>query len=1540
MPKPFDETTWRSRIAAWWRETAQDPEGTMRRLGVRTAYGLLTAGAWLPLLTAYAEDPGPAVAALVGVLSGVGTNLLSNLVQGVYEEATVPQQVEREIAERPDLRAEYQQMLARLEVLAAAQDALGEQWADFAARLREELTRLGGDLRVETGGAAVIFGNVRVQYGDLVGRDKIVIQIGTPPPVPDVTRLLEIYLRHLAERCGYLSLRGLDARAGDATARAARPRLAQVYIYLDTTTLVADGEGGRGKRHPPEMETLLERGEARRLGALEAVVVNRRAVLLGAPGYGKSAFVHHMAFCLAMARLESEGNWLKHLPGWPADEADALPILVTLRDFARWLVVEERERGTARTLEDFIADWLADHALVDFIGLLREMLRRGKTVVLLDGLDEVPSRELRGLVRDAVAAFAAQYPRCRFVVTCRTLSYQDPAWQLEGFPAFELAPFDEEKIDRFIEAWYGELTRLGVVRAEDAEGLARRLREAVRRPDLWRLAPNPLLLTVMALVHTHKGRLPEARALLYEDTVDLLLWRWEQVKAVGDKTVPRLRQLLLDAGRTDVDLKRVLWQLAFEACREGKAGEGPTIFRELHLLKVLAALHPEESWGWAQQVIEAMKLRAGLLLERTPEVFTFPHRTLQEYLAGAYLSSQADFARQAARLIEEGVFWREVILLAVGRLVYLGGDMDKPLALVGELCPAEAVDEEVAWRKAWLAGEVLVEMGLSRVRESALGRDLVERVRHRLAMLVETERLSPHERAEAGVVLGRLGDPRPGTGVTPDGMPNIVLKTVPEGACLLGSPEEDSSAHGEEKPQHQIYLYSYQLSLYPITNAQYALFIEDGGYENDRYWTEEGKAWRSQNGITYPEFWMRPGFDLPNQPVVGVSWYEAVAFCRWLTEKMREAGVIKSDEMFRLPTEAEWERAARGSDGRYWPWGDTPELLKADSPDRIANGLGIVGLFQAGASPFGVLDMVGKVWQWTNSAWQDYPYDPADGREDVQGHKRRVVRGGAWHSMVSETRVTHRRSLPLEIRLEEIGFRVALVSTSLRLEQNLPYISIEQFLFNAGFSVHRLDQLGLLCTSDHRLWRDTSPLYVGLALKRHLGLDTFWEFCEAARNIYEGKLHEQIALIIIDRPPRAGDLHQIFALRAQEGFTVVPLPRSLMSQARREGREMEALREQVDRYTGRTDLYDVRTAVTDVLSFFGRSRLLADLRRRLSAGRSLALFGVRKVGKSSLLGRLREEVPWPVALVDLEGYTGGLGYVYEEALLGWQAAVRLTFPALPLPEPPDWDGLPDAAAQARAFRRAVVDLLERLSSLPGRPGLLLFLDEMDVLFERPEYPDFAAVLRSVAEDPRCQGRFVLLAAGLEPTLNRVDRMGGARNPFYAFFGEVPLGPLAPEDARTMVVSIGGQMGVAYDEAALALLVEAGGGHPHLTRQLCSRAIEGLERPGRVEVERALRAIAAYLREPRNYPAESLWGMDAGGPPPAEADLLRALAQKQPQPTERLIPSDLPPADQRRYHLALEHLRDQSLVREVEEGWELTIPLYRRWLRRYVLNLPE
>lgn len=296
-------------------------------------------------------------------------------------------------------------------------------------------------------------------------------------------------------------------------------------------------------------------------------------MLTGEPGGGKSTFVSHLAHCLASHISQPDAGWLQQLPLWPNSAANTVPVLIILRDFAHSLPDVLPKIAEANHLWSFITSRLKAQNLDFAAKPLAQVLEYGRAMLLFDGLDEVASIAKRAFVRDAVLAFCQRYNNNRFLVTCRILSYQAPtrANQLDlrlpqaDFPTLELAHFDAFKIDRFITAWYTELARTGNVPAQDLNNLIRKLKAAVSRPDLQRLAANPLLLTVMALVHSHKGHLPDARALLYEDVVDMLLWRWEQVKAGGQANAPSLRQLLLQTGRSELDLKKVLWGLAFDA---------------------------------------------------------------------------------------------------------------------------------------------------------------------------------------------------------------------------------------------------------------------------------------------------------------------------------------------------------------------------------------------------------------------------------------------------------------------------------------------------------------------------------------------------------------------------------------------------------------------------------------------------------------------------------------------------------------------------------------------------------------------------------------------------------------------------------------------------------------------------------------------------------------------------------------------------------------------------------------------------------------
>ncbi len=870
------------------------------------------------------------------------------------------------------------------------------------------------------------------ERGVAIGRDmRGDVYIGTPPR-NDITALA-IYRRLIVSQCCHLPLRGFDVGASDPTAAPTHMDLGRVYVNLDTTTQVGVDAPGRSKsrrgtQNPFEAET------RRTVSALEAAADKRHVVILGNPGSGKSTFVNHLCLCLASQGLEPKKKWGDHLPGWPTKETDLLPIPVVLRDFARSLP-EKLPQAQPASLWTFIASRLHDRNLGFAEGLLLTALDNGRAIVVLDGLDEVPTPEQRQFVRDAVQAFADRHQTARILVTCRTLSYQDPRWQLAEVPVFNLAPFDSEEIDRFVGAWFADLLSLGRIKTEDVPHLTQGLRSAVRRPDLRELASNPLLLTVMALVHTHKGRLPDARALLYEDTVDILLWRWDQIRFSPEGEPVGLGRLLCEAGRSEVDLKRMLWRLAFEAHEQAGTEEKLADVGELSLQKALRDLHPDRDLGWAGRVIDTIKLRAGLLLERAPSVYTFPHRTFQEYLAGAHLAAAEKFAAKAHKLAEAGASWREVILLAVSKLVHQGGDTDKPLALAAELCPAREATSSQAWQKAWLAGEVLEEVGLNRAGETNLGLDLLRRVRGRLAKLLTAGALTPVERAAAGVTLGRLGDPRPGVGLTKDGLPDVDWISIPEGAFPMGN-DKPEARYGDETPRFtcQLIRQPYRISRYPVTVAQYQAFVDAGGYAQRKWWTEARAAgfWHQGEvkghywgGKDWQEEWRKdPGdsggvFRCLNHPIVDVNWFEALAFCRWLSEQLKEEVT--------LPTEAQWERAARHTDGRLYPWANADEDV-AQRCNMDATGIGhtcAVGMFPNGLAECGAADMAGNVWEWCRTKWrEDYRDYEKKADDRLDGEAARVLRGGAFHNSTGFVRCAFRGGYHPGSRDGSFGFRV------------------------------------------------------------------------------------------------------------------------------------------------------------------------------------------------------------------------------------------------------------------------------------------------------------------------------------------------------------------------------------------------------------------------------------------------------------------------------------------------------------------------------------
>ncbi|MBC7233295.1 MAG: SUMF1/EgtB/PvdO family nonheme iron enzyme [Chloroflexi bacterium] len=880
----------------------------------------------------------------------------------------------------------------------------------------------------------------------------------TPSPaptcshIPDRQSALLRYLRYLRRACNALPLAALSEEADPH--RQAEITLDRVYIELDTLTQVPLTEEQKHELRKFPWVT------SRPLSALEAAADNnnKQLVILGDPGSGKSSFVNYLVYSLVAAYLEKRTLSDK----WP--HGFLVPVRVILRELAATLPLEdqlaglsanERDRVLCETIRAYIARLLTACEADEAMPIIRDALDQGKSLVIFDGLDEV-SLNQRRLTRQAVEAFVHYYPDNRFLVTCRIRSYQGEA-RLRAFNDVTLAPFDEPKIKAFVTAWYQALADLGQMMQNDAEKRAQNLWQAVQA--LTELARNPLLLTTMAVVHTAQVELPRERAKLYQRCVEVLLRRWHKHKA-GE--VPILTEL----GVSESVLLSALWEVAYAAHAMGKPGEAADLPRS-QVLSILAQ-YMGDDYGKAQRFLQHVDDRAGLLVGQggvDEPVYTFPHRTFQEFLAGCHLAlGGRDFGRRLRGLLTGGDHWTLAARLGAEHLLYNVGDITRVLDALYTLCPVAEPRSEADWRGVLWAGDFAAEIGVERVRADIENPDggptFLERLVPRLVSILEKGLLTPLEREEAGTALAHLGDPRRGVRLLPDGLPDIVWCEVPAGPFLMGSDaQKDPQAFRGEFPLHveESIAHPYFISRYPITNAQFAVFVQAGGYQERGYWREaeavgvwkggKVKAWNDDEPRDRPFDYGAP-FNLPNHPIVGVTWYEALAFCRWLTEKLQEMGgplqvwrngrvetsILDAGSLVvRLPTEAEWEKAARSTDGRIYPWGNDFDSGRCNMAESGIGSTSAVGIFPGGDSPYGCADMAGNVWEWCSTKWaenyQGYEKDRVK-REDLRGEDLRVLRGGSWGSDRNSVRCAFRDRDDPYYRYSGIGFRVVGASCS------------------------------------------------------------------------------------------------------------------------------------------------------------------------------------------------------------------------------------------------------------------------------------------------------------------------------------------------------------------------------------------------------------------------------------------------------------------------------------------------------------------------------
>jgi cellulose biosynthesis protein BcsQ len=672
---------------------------------------------------------------------------------------------------------------------------------------------------------------------------------------------------------------------------------------------------------------------------IEGALKHPRLVIAGDPGAGKTTFLRHIAsrMCEDLVR----GN------------AGRFPILIRIAELAEHVRAcrRRREGPTVAAAPGWLPHWLAAKSAEFGWGLnsafFERKLRDGEAAVLLDGLDEAPGRTERESMARLLENATQAYEKCSFVVTTRPLAYQGES-VLADFQTANIAPLEAQAIDTFLERW------CGVLFSENPASAATHLAElsgALRvRAEIRQMARNPVMLTALAVVHWNERRLPEQRADLYES---ILTWLARSREQRPERPSPERCLMLLQ--QLALAMQNLLQGRAVQVSKGWAAGTLAPHFREVaepeRLSRALAFLEQEE-------------VDSGIIVSRAADV-GFRHLTFQEYMAAKAAAGMADAAQQELLLATDRTYrpeWREVVLL-LGGVLYRQG-LEKVDGLISAILGKLGARPPLA-RQARCAGLL-----------GAMVRDLrpfhyqpvdprYQRTMAAVLNIFDADKAYDVEfpvRLEAAEALGQAGDPRlrQDTWITIDG----------------GGPAS---------------LKSFQIGRYPVPVEEYRRFVEDDGYQNERWWIAGGFGETSEPGNWDEQL------QHPNWPVTRVSWYEAAAYCAWV-------GV-------RLPSESEWDLAARGHVRREYPWGnEPPDERRANFHMKVGNPTP-VGLYPAGATPEGVADMAGNVWEWVED-W-------------YERHRMRVLRGGSFSVVASNLRAADRDRYGPGSRGDDIGFRCA-----------------------------------------------------------------------------------------------------------------------------------------------------------------------------------------------------------------------------------------------------------------------------------------------------------------------------------------------------------------------------------------------------------------------------------------------------------------------------------------------------------------------------------
>jgi formylglycine-generating enzyme required for sulfatase activity len=829
----------------------------------------------------------------------------------------------------------------------------------------------------------------------------------------------------------------------------ARYRLDKRFVNL---TLLLD----KGEEQPQRWQPDDFRFQDLREVLTKAQTTNDPAlVLLGAPGSGKSTLLRRLQLDHSEDRLQ--------------DDADEISFFLQLNEYYGQ---QPPHLWLAQCWQDRYPQLPA----------LDTYLQKGRALLLLDALNEMqpgPGSSYPQLIA-GWKEFVQQATRRgnRLLFSCRSLDYSASLSSKElRVPQIEVQPMTAEQVQEFLRQYL--------------PAQAARIWKDLDGSPQFSLFQTPYFLKLLCEQIEAQGELPKGRAALFTGFVRKALVREGEgaLFQAGELLTDRdQRKLTRNAWANPFDLPErgllipKLSELAFTMQQNGMKTESTQV--RLGYDEALDLLdHPR-----AEDIV-----KAGLALHVLDEYFAqdelaFFHQLLQEYFAARRLAK----APNPALVQVEWAADKVSTPLAETLAGLADGDPLPPLPQTGweetTLTAAPMAKASTAFIRALMPHNLPLAARCAAAPEVSLNAELKGEIQ--IALLARTQDTHADLRARiaAGEALGWLGDPRFALRSGPHGeylLPPLV--EIPGGTYPIG---DDQSDYDYEKPAHTVELAPFQIGQFPVTNAEYAKFLVVGGYEDEQWWdTEEAVAWLrgegstegskqqwrddrktlqswsedyirdlvQQNRITskqaddwiiirnwteeefeqwldetfpsgelfrQPEFWNDTRFSNPAQPVVGVTWFEARAYCNWLTANVGDGRI------FRLPTEAEFEAAARGKTGRAFPYGKTFDASKCNTFESHIRRTTPVGIF-ANATPEGAFDLSGNAYTWTLSISDQerfpYPYRNDDGREDIhQTGVRRVLRGGSWIFVNVNARAVSRVIyFRPSVRNFNFGFRVS-----------------------------------------------------------------------------------------------------------------------------------------------------------------------------------------------------------------------------------------------------------------------------------------------------------------------------------------------------------------------------------------------------------------------------------------------------------------------------------------------------------------------------------